>query len=136
VKPSLLSTVVVAILGLINFGRGAIHVFAPDGGLQMIAGLDISQTPPVALSLIASVGAGQIILGVVDWTAVLFHRSFVRPLIFIHAAQQAAAVLLLFVWRPFPHDVPGQWGALASLVIVGLFAALEISRKGDVEAEG
>jgi hypothetical protein len=38
-------------------------------------------------------------------------------------------VFLLFVWRPLPHDVPGQWGALAALAIIGFFTALEYSRK-------
>jgi hypothetical protein len=132
VAPSRLSIVVIALLGLLNFARGAIHVFAPDGGLQMIAGLDTESAPALALTLIASVGAGQMVLGLVDWTAVAAYRPFVRPLLLIHTAQQAAAVLLLFVWRPFPHDVPGQWGALAGLIVVGFFAALEISRKADV----
>ncbi len=55
-QPSRLSLAVVAILGLINLGRGSIHMFAPDGGLEMIAGLDISTAPQILLSFIAAVG--------------------------------------------------------------------------------
>jgi len=132
--PSKLSIAVIAVLGLINLGRGAIHMFAPDGGLEMIAGLDISQSTTIVLAFIASVGAGQVTMGFVDFAAALFNRSFVRPLLLIHVAQLALAVFLLFAWRPLPHDVPGQWGALAGLVIVGFFAALEFTRKADAAA--
>ncbi len=133
-QPSRLSLAVVAILGLINLGRGSIHMFAPDGGLQMIAGLDISTAPQILLSFIAAVGAGQLSFALVDVAAVVRFRTFVRPLLLIHTAQQILTVFLLFVWRPLPHDVPGQWGALAALVIIGFFTALEYSRKLDVAA--
>jgi hypothetical protein len=132
--PSRFSIAVIAILGLINIGRGAIHMFAPDGGLEMLAGLDISQSTTIVLALIASVGAGQITMGLVDFAAAALYRPFVRPLMLIHVAQLALAVFLLFVWRPLPNDVPGQWGALAGLVIVGFFAAVEFSRKADAAA--
>lgn len=133
-KPSLLSVAAIAVLGLINFGRGSIHVFAPDGGLQMIAGLDTTAAPQLALSLIAAVGAGQIAFGLVDFLAVFFQRSLIKPLLLIHTAQLALGVFLLFVWRPMPHDIPGQWGAIVSLVVVGLIAALEISRRDNAAA--
>ena len=133
-NPSFTSLVLVAGLGLLNLGRGAIHVFAPDGGLQMIAGLDTSAAPQIALSLIAAVGAGQIAFGLVDLVAVAAFRAFVRPLLLVHTLQQLLAVFLLFVWRPLPSDVPGQWGALTLLVIVGFFAALEYSRKDHASA--
>jgi hypothetical protein len=132
--PSRLSLAAIAILGLINLGRGSIHMFAPDGGLQMIAGLDISQATQIVLAFIASVGAGQLTMALVDFAAIALHRPFVRPLLLIHVANQALAVFLLFVWRPLPHDVPGLWGALAGLVVVGFLAALELSRKPNVAA--
>lgn len=129
--PSRLSIAVIAVLGLINLGRGSIHLFAPDGGLQMIAGLDISQSTAVVLSLIGAVGAGQLSFAIVDFAALLRFREFVRPLLLVHLAQAALTVFLLFVWRPMPHDVPGQWGALVSMVVIGFFAALEYGRKSD-----
>ena len=129
--PTHVSVAIIAFLGLINLVRGSIHMFAPDGGLVQIAGLDISQGTPIVLSFIAAVGAGQLTFALVDFAAVLRFRTFVRPLLFIHLAQAALTVFLLFVWRPLPHDVPGQWGALASLVVIGFFAALEYGRKGD-----
>jgi hypothetical protein len=132
--PSVISIATIVILGLINVARGGIHLLAPDGGLEMIAGLDISQAAPVILSFIGAVGAGQLTMALVDFSAAAFCRPFVRPLLLIHLAQAALAVLLLFVWRPLPHAVPGQWGALVALVAIGFVAALEYSRKNDVTA--
>lgn len=85
-------------------------MFAPDGGLMMIAGLDTSAAPELALALIAGVGAGQITLALADFAAVAFCRPFVRPLLLIHVAQQALTVFLFFVWRPLPHAVPRAMG--------------------------
>jgi hypothetical protein len=129
VQPSRLSIIVIAVLGLINLGRGSIHMFAPDGGLEMIAGLDISGARQIILSFIAGVGAGQLTFALVDFVAVARFQTFVRPLLLIHTVQAGLTVFLLFVWRPLPHDVPGQWGALAAFVIIGFFTALEYSRK-------
>lgn len=126
--PSTLSLAAVALLGLINLGRGGIHLFAPDGGLEMIAGLDMGASRAIVLSFIGAVGAGQLTMAAVDFAAVAFFRPFVRPLLLIHTLQAALAVFLLFVWRPLPHDVPGQWGALAALVVIGLVTTIEYSR--------
>jgi hypothetical protein len=132
--PSRISLGVVALLGVINLVRGSIHIFAPDGGLEMIAGLDIDAARPVILSFIASIGAGQLSFALLDFAAVTLFRTFVRPLLLIHLAQTALAVFILFVWRPLPHDVPGMWGALAAFVVIGFVAALEFSRKDHAAA--
>lgn len=129
--PSRLSVVIIALLGLVNLGRGSIHLFASDGGLEMIAGLDTSVAPAIILSLIGGVGAGQISFALVDFVAVGLVRAMVRPLLVIHTIQAGLQVFLLFVWRPMPHDVPGQWGALVTFILVGFFAAIEYSRKSD-----
>ncbi len=133
-QPTRISLAIIALLGIINLARGSIHLFAPDGGLEMIAGLDISSSTAIVLSFIGAIGAGQISFALVDFAAVARFRTFVRPLLLIHTAQQILTVFLLFVWRPLPHDVPGQWGALAALVVIGFFTALEYSRKNHVAA--
>lgn len=130
-KPRPLSIALVVLLGVINVGRGAIHMFASDGGLIRIADLDISQATPLVLSFIAAVGAGQLTFAMVDFAAAIRFREFVRPLVLIHLAQAALTVFLLFVWRPLPHDVPGQWGALAAMIVIGFCAAMEYGRNKD-----
>lgn len=129
--PLKLSVIVIALLGVINLARGTIHLFWSDGGLEAIAGLDISQASVVILSFIGAVGVGQLTMAMVDLSAAAFCRSFVRPLLLIHTVQAVLAVFLLFVWRPLPHAVPGQWGALVGAVLIALVMAIEFSRKDD-----
>ncbi|MGV8995584.1 MAG: hypothetical protein ACOH12_01395 [Parvibaculaceae bacterium] len=119
----------VALLGLINLGRGSIHLFAPDGGLTDIAGLDISQGRDVILFFIGAVGAGQITMGLVELYAVWRHRDFVLPLLAFHMVGAVLGLFLFFIWRPLPVVPPGQTGAVVSFVIFGLIIAREIYLK-------
>ncbi|MBI1211116.1 MAG: hypothetical protein GC190_06605 [Alphaproteobacteria bacterium] len=126
--PSMMATCVIAILGLINLGRGSLHLFLPDSGAGVIAGLDLGAGRAAIVSLLAAVGVGQLGMALVDFTAVFFQRALVRPLLFVHTLMEAGAVFLLFYWKPLPTAVPGQWGALAGFIVLGLITAIEISR--------
>lgn len=133
ISPSRISIALIAALGLINLARGSIHVFAPDGGLEIIAGLYIAGARQIVLSFIAAVGAGPIGFALVDATAVCYRRDFIRPLLLIHLAEEALGVFILFAWRPLPHAVPGQWGALFGLIVIGIVATIEFWRTLGVE---
>ncbi len=126
--PSRLAVVAVGLLGLVNLGRGSIHLFAPDGGAGTIAGLDLSSNAPTILFLFATLGAGQIAMGLVDLTAAARARSFVRPLLAIHVAQ-GALVAYAFLVKPPPVVVPGQWFNLALFAALALVAVHEFVRK-------
>lgn len=131
-RTSLLAVLAVSALGAINLVRGSIHVFAPDGGAVSIAGLDIGGAPQTILFLFASIGVGQIGLGLVDAAAVLRWRRFVTPLVFIHLAQTALGVFVLFVLKPPPTEVPGQWfnlGLLAALAAIALLEGVRMARR-------
>ena len=116
----------VAILGLINLGRGSIHFFAPDGGLTSIAGLDIAANRDIILFFIGGVGAGQIVMGLVELYAVWRHRDFVFPLLAFHMVGSVLGLFLFFVWRPLPVVPPGQTGAVVSFVVFGFVVLREI----------
>jgi len=123
--PSRLALAAIAALGLINLGRGGIHLFAPDGGAVSIAGLDVTPAPQTILFLFGSLGVGQITLGLIDLAAVWRWWSFVRPLLAIHLVQLAVAMLALFVIKPPPVFVPGQWFNLALFVLMIAIAGWE-----------
>lgn len=127
-SPSILAVVVIAVLGLINVARGSLHLFLPDSGAGVIAGLDLENGRAIVVSFLAAVGVGQLGMALVDFTAVLFQRALIRPLLFIHTLMEGGAVFLLFYWKPLPTAVPGQWGALAGFVVLGLITAIEVSR--------
>lgn len=124
-KPSNLAIAAVFLLGLINLGRGSIHLFAPDGGLTAIAGLDLSSGRPIILFFIGAVGAGQIAFGAVDFLVALRHRSMVQALLLVHLGELALGLFLFLWWRPLPVAVPGEYGAVFSFIAVGLISMRE-----------
>ncbi len=127
-RPSALALGAIGLLGLVNLGRGAIHVLAPDSGAASIAGLDLSGARATIVFLLASVGVGQIGLGLIDLAAVARWHAFVRPLLAVHVLQAALGALVLFVLKPPPTPVPGQWFNLALLVVLAAIAAVEFFR--------
>lgn len=116
----------IALLGLLNLGRGSIHLFAPDGGLTNIAGIDLSQGRDIILFFIGAVGVGQLTVGLVDLTVAWRYRIFVLPLLAIHFVGTCLSIFLFLVWRPLPVAPPGEYGAVASLLVIGLITGREI----------
>lgn len=100
--------IVLALMGLINLGRGAIHVFAPDGGAASIAGLDLSSNAATIISLFASMGFGQMVTGAFQLFVAARLRDVVWLLLAMQAADTALQLVNLYVWRPLPVIVPGQ----------------------------
>lgn len=124
-NPTRLALAAVGLLGLVNLVRGSIHLFAPDGGLTAIAGLDLSAARQTILFFIGAVGVGQITLGLVDFLVVIRHREAVFPLLLVHLAGMALGLFLFFVLRPLPVAVPGQYGAVFSFLIIGVITVRE-----------
>lgn len=119
----------IILIGLLNLGRGSIHLFAPDGGLSEIAGLDISQGRALILFFIGAVGVGQITMGILDLLVALRYRALAFPLLLVHLVGMALGLFLFFVQRPLPVVVPGQYGAVVSPIIFSLIAVWELRRR-------
>jgi hypothetical protein len=125
VKPSGLAVAFVALLGLINLGRGGLHVFLPDSGAGQIAGFDLSQGGQAIVFLLAMVGVTQIGLGLVDIAAALRYRMLVLPLIWVHAVQQSLAMWVFHVAKPPPVTPPGEMFNTVLFVLILSAALLE-----------
>ncbi|KAB7739029.1 hypothetical protein F2P47_14625 [Parvibaculum sedimenti] len=126
--PSRAVIAVLSLLGAVNLARGSIHLFAPDGGLTAIAGLDLGQAREIALFFIGAVGVGQITLGAVDLLVATRFRMMALPLLLVHMGELALGLFLFLLWRPLPHAVPGQYGAVFSFIAVGIITAWELLR--------
>lgn len=125
-QPSRVAICAIVLLGVVNLGRGSIHLFAPHGGLTDIAGIDLSQGGDAILFFIDAVGVGQITLGLLDLFVVLRRRDKVLPLLLIHWVGMALTIFLFFVQRPLPVTPPGQYGAVGSIIILGIIAIREL----------
>ncbi len=122
------------LIGMLNLGRGSIHLFRSDGGAASIAGIDLSQNGEVILTLFAAMGLSQILLGTIDLAVGLRFRGLVPILVGYHLIHQIGAAWVVWWWRPLPLDAPGKFGALAMLPFVAVAFLCAIHRRETVAA--
>ncbi|MBS0384312.1 MAG: hypothetical protein JSS00_03065 [Proteobacteria bacterium] len=113
-------------MGLVNLARGCVHAFAPDGGAHSIAGLELRDDSATILSLFATLGLQQIVLGLFELYAALRAPRFVTLLLALQTLTTLVALINLYAWRPLPVVVPGQPFnvAMFALQLVALVIAL------------
>lgn len=127
--PSRVSLAVLALLGLFNLGRGALHAFLPDSGAGAIAHFDLSQGGQTIVFLLATTGVGQIGAGLIDLAVAARYRVFAVPLLAIEAGKALLALFIAFVSKPPPHEIPGRAGMIATAIVLLLALAWEMARR-------
>jgi len=100
--------VVLAAFALINLARGTIHAFAPDGGAHSIAGLDLGTSAQTILSLFATIGLHQIVLGLFEGWVLLWRRDLLRVALVLQTVETVLGVANLYFYRTLPVHVPGE----------------------------
>ena len=118
-------TIVLGLIMVINFARGSIHAFAPDGGAHSIAGLDISQSEQTILSLFAVMGFHQIVAGLFQLFVLTFRRDLVLLALVLQSIETAFGVANLYFYRTFPVVVPGA--AFNAVILAVLLLATAIA---------
>jgi hypothetical protein len=99
---------VLAAFALINLARGSIHAFAPDGGAHSIAGLDLTTNAQTILSLFATLGFHQIVLGLFEGWVLVWRRDLLRVALVLQTVETALGVANLYFYRTLPVHVPGE----------------------------
>jgi len=115
------------VVGALTIIPGLIHVFLPDGGAGVIAGLDLSANGPAIVGIFAWAGATQIVWGITLLVASLRYRRFVPPLLVLLLFERSLIALNLWVLKAptTGHHAPGAYGTLVALPL--LVAALWLS---------
>jgi hypothetical protein len=126
--PSRLTIAGLAGLGLINLVRGCIHVFLPDGGAGVIAGLDLSTARETILFLFAGLGAGQIASGLIDLAVALRWRAFAVPLLIIEVGRAVLFTAVTQLWKAAPVEVPGERFVMVLSLALGAILIWELAR--------
>jgi len=124
-----------AFVGVTTIGPGLIHVFLPDGGAGVIAGMDLSGNGRNVIGVFAWAGATQIAWGIALLTASLRYRPLVPPLLALVLLERTLIALNLWVLKaPAGGQRPPE--AYVTLVAVPLLAAaLTLSlRRGGVSS--
>ena len=104
------------ILGLLNLVRGGIHLLAPDGGIDSIAGLGRADDQ-VVLFLFATIGASQMVWGALEIYVVTRLRQFVLMMLGLQTLLTALSVFIMHFYRSPPVDIPGKPFNTALLVM-------------------
>lgn len=117
---------VLGFMMLINFVRGAIHAFAPDGGAHSIAGLDITQNAQTILSLFATLGMQQIAMGLFQLFVLVFRRDLILIALALQTVETAFGVVNLYLYRTFPVVVPGAGFNAGILAVLTLATAIAV----------
>ena len=113
------------LVGVLTIVPGVIHVFLPDGGAGVIAGLDLSRNGSSIIGAFAWAGATQIVWGVTLLVASLRYRSFVPSLLALVLVERSLIALNLWVLNvpSGGHHPPGAYGTLVALpLLVGALA--------------
>lgn len=129
-SPSRVTLAVLVLLGLINLGRGAIHVFLPDSGAGTIAGFDLDHGGRgTVVLMLAFIGAGQLGSGLVDLLVAWRFRAFAAPLLAVELLRGLVSVWLAFVYKPVVVDYPGAKGMIVGAVVMAGALVWEYGRR-------
>ncbi len=104
---------------------GCLHVFLPDGGAGVIAGLDLGQNGDRTVALFAWAGATQIVWGGLLLLASLRNRSFVPVLLALLLIERALHALNGWVLKGSAtgHHPPEHYASLVSVPVIAFFLA-------------
>ena len=127
-SPSRFTLALLVGLGLMNLGRGAIHVFLPDSGAGVIAHFDLAQGGRTIVFLLAMIGAGQIASGLVELLVVARFRALAAPLLAIELLRALLAVYIAFVSKSVGTGYPGAKGIIGSAIVLTLAVLWEFAR--------
>jgi hypothetical protein len=121
---------------LMTLVRSCIHIFAPDGGAQSVAGFPLNTYTESASSMIILIfslwGTSQLLMGIVYVIVLIRYKSLI-PLMYILLLIEYVSRFLLGVFKPAvsTHVIPG--GVLdyimIPLAIIMLFFSINRNTK-------
>jgi hypothetical protein len=121
------------LIGLLTIVPGCIHVFLPDGGAGVIAGIDLGRCGAAIVALFAWAGATQIAFGVVMLLAGVRYRTFVPLTLALVLLERTLHALNAWVLKPGTgHRPPEHYAVVVALpmLAVALISSLRERRDG------
>lgn len=107
---------------------GLIHVFLPDGGAGVIAGIDLTNNPAALIGAFAWAGSTQIAHGLLMIAIALWYRPLVPLVLAISLIERGLLVLTGWVTKapPTGHHPPEHYASivLIPLILLSLWLSL------------
>ncbi|HEY70139.1 MAG TPA: hypothetical protein G4O08_06105 [Anaerolineae bacterium] len=121
------------IVALISTARSLIHMFAPDGGANSIAGLAVDVEGGANLiAIFAQWGASQLLLAFFYWLAILKYRSLVPLMLLMVVIEQLLRIAVGLLKPVVAGSTPP--GTIGSLIVLPLaLVALLLTLRGEPE---
>ncbi|MFN9356414.1 MAG: hypothetical protein ACK6A4_06320, partial [Alphaproteobacteria bacterium] len=112
-------------LTLVSLGTivpGGIHVFLPDGGAGVIAGIDLTQGGKTIIAVFAWAGATQMVWGLSMLAVSLASRSLVPLFLFLILVERSIIAVNQWVLKATGtgHQPPEAYVTLVALPLVAL----------------
>lgn len=119
-----------ALCGVLAVIPGSIHVFLPDGGAGVIAGIDLAAGGERIVSVFAWAGATQIAWGLMMLAVALRYRALVPLALLLLLLERALHALNFWVLKSGTHHPPESYAVLVALPVIALFLLLALRRRG------
>jgi hypothetical protein len=116
---------------VMSTARSLVHLIAPDGGAQTIAGiaLDVAGGPNI-VAIFGQWGASQLVLACIQWMVILRYRFLVPAMLAIIVIEQLLRILAGRL-KPLVLDSPppGAYGTYFILGLALIFLALALRQR-------
>lgn len=121
-------------LGLLAIGSivpGAIHYFLPDGGAEVIAGLDLGAQRALVIGVFAWMGATQIAYGLAQLAVAVRYRSLTPLFLMLALIERVLAAIAAWVTKgaDAAHHPPEHYAVVAVAPLIVVFLLLSLRKK-------
>jgi hypothetical protein len=116
---------------LLTLGPGLIHSFAPSGGAEGIAGLDLGDRRDPVVGVFAWEGATQLALGLGMAAVVLRYRPLTPLFLAMVIVERGLMSLEGWILKPPAngHHPPEHYGSPVTVVLALVFLALSLKAR-------
>jgi len=108
---------------------GAIHSFLPDGGAEVIAGLDLGERRGLVVGVFAWEGATQLAFGLAMLAVALRYRPLTPLFLALVILERTLMSLQAWVLKPSGHHPPEHYASPVTVALALLFLVLSLRRR-------
>lgn len=118
-------------LGLLALGSilpGGIHYFLPDGGAEVIAGLDLGASHALVVGVFAWMGATQIPYGLAQLAVSVRYRTLVPLFLALALIERTLAAIAGWITKGAgaSHHPPEHYAVAVLVPLIAIFLALSL----------
>ena len=120
-----------ALLAIGSIVPGFIHYFLPDGGAEVIAGLDLGAERSLVIGVFAWMGATQIPYGLAQLAVATRYGSLVPLFLALALVERTLAAVAGWITKgaDAPHHPPEHYAVVILLPVIVIFLALSLRKK-------